>query len=157
MVYRYYFYMRLKQRNPHMTFCELMHWTWRWSFLGPPPEPDNTTSTRSVSKVRSMLTSSRRQHNSSMGDSMRDSSRLWQVPQSWRIGSLTASNQSETSSQLQSGGIESSAIGPSSTSMIQSSAVDQYDDYNNANYLDDDLVDDNEVESWDTFDSTELP
>jgi hypothetical protein len=39
MIYRYYYFNRLKQRHPHMSFCELLHWTWRWTFLGPPPEP----------------------------------------------------------------------------------------------------------------------
>jgi hypothetical protein len=49
MVYRYYFINRLKQRYPHMSFCDLLHWTWRWTFLGPPPEPkssaENTSNT----------------------------------------------------------------------------------------------------------------
>jgi hypothetical protein len=38
IVYRYYYYNRLKQRSPHMSFWEQMRWTWRWTFLGPLPE-----------------------------------------------------------------------------------------------------------------------
>ena len=37
IVYRYAYYFRLKHRNPHMTEWELFQHTWRWSFLGPPP------------------------------------------------------------------------------------------------------------------------
>jgi len=38
MVYRYYFFQRLKQRNPHMSFRELVQNSWRWTIMGPPPE-----------------------------------------------------------------------------------------------------------------------
>jgi hypothetical protein len=37
LVYRFAFYLRLRQRNPHLTKWELFQHTWRWSFLGPPP------------------------------------------------------------------------------------------------------------------------
>jgi hypothetical protein len=36
VVYRRNEYMRLKQRNPHLTHGELLRRTWRWTFLGPP-------------------------------------------------------------------------------------------------------------------------
>eukprot|EP00980_Cylindrotheca_fusiformis_P010687 scaffold2391_cov113-Cylindrotheca_fusiformis.AAC.4 len=36
LVYRYSFFHRLKQRNPHMNQWELLWWSCRWSFLGPP-------------------------------------------------------------------------------------------------------------------------
>jgi hypothetical protein len=62
MVYRYYYFNRLKQRYPHMSFWGLMHWTWRWSFLGPPPEPTKTSesgkSSSGTSKVKSLMFSS---------------------------------------------------------------------------------------------------
>jgi hypothetical protein len=55
MVYRYYYFNRLKQRYPHMSFYELMHWTWRWNFLGPPPEPKSLYESRGGSKLRSLF------------------------------------------------------------------------------------------------------
>jgi hypothetical protein len=39
LIYRYAFFHRLKQRHPEMPFWELFHLTYRWSFLGPPPDP----------------------------------------------------------------------------------------------------------------------
>lgn len=36
LIYRYGFYLRLKQRHPHMSHWELLHHTYRWTFLGPP-------------------------------------------------------------------------------------------------------------------------
>jgi hypothetical protein len=39
LIYRYAFFHRLKQRHPGMPFWELFHLTYRWSFLGPPPDP----------------------------------------------------------------------------------------------------------------------
>lgn len=36
LIYRHSFFHRLKQRNPHMTNWELLWWSCRWSFLGPP-------------------------------------------------------------------------------------------------------------------------
>jgi hypothetical protein len=46
LVYRYYFFNRLKQRNPHMKFWELMKWSVRWTFLGPPPESKSLSDRR---------------------------------------------------------------------------------------------------------------
>lgn len=37
MIYRYGFYLRLKQRHPEMSHWELYHHTYRWTFMGPPP------------------------------------------------------------------------------------------------------------------------
>jgi hypothetical protein len=39
LIYRCAFFQRLKQRHPEMSFWELFHLTYRWSFLGPPPDP----------------------------------------------------------------------------------------------------------------------
>ncbi|KAG7352305.1 hypothetical protein IV203_008353 [Nitzschia inconspicua] len=61
MVYRYYFFNRLRQRNPHMSFWELMRWTCRWTFLGPPPgaKPmsERDRSPTPSSKIRSLFSS----------------------------------------------------------------------------------------------------
>jgi hypothetical protein len=38
IVYRRNFYLRLKQRHPHLTQGELLRRTWRWTFRGPPKE-----------------------------------------------------------------------------------------------------------------------
>jgi hypothetical protein len=38
LIYRHAYFFRLKQRNPHMSGSELFRYTWRWSFLGPPPD-----------------------------------------------------------------------------------------------------------------------
>jgi hypothetical protein len=38
LIYRRAYFFRLKQRNPHMSGSELLRYTWRWSFLGPPPD-----------------------------------------------------------------------------------------------------------------------
>jgi hypothetical protein len=37
LIYRYGYYFRLKQRYPELTGWELFLYTWRWSFMGPPP------------------------------------------------------------------------------------------------------------------------
>jgi hypothetical protein len=39
LIYRYAFFHRLKQRFSKMPFWERFHLTYRWSFLGPPPNP----------------------------------------------------------------------------------------------------------------------
>ncbi len=44
-VYRYGFYLRLKQRHPEMTQWELCRHTYRWTFLGPPPGSTTVRST----------------------------------------------------------------------------------------------------------------
>lgn len=37
LIYRYGFFLRLKQRHPNLNRWELLGYTWRWSFMGPPP------------------------------------------------------------------------------------------------------------------------
>jgi hypothetical protein len=48
LIYRYAFFHRLKQRHPEMPFWELFHLTYRWSFLGPPPNPLATSNVETV-------------------------------------------------------------------------------------------------------------
>lgn len=45
MIYRYGFYLRLKQRHPEMSHWELYHHTYRWTFMGPPPGSATVRST----------------------------------------------------------------------------------------------------------------
>ncbi|VEU44444.1 unnamed protein product [Pseudo-nitzschia multistriata] len=37
VIYRYFHFVRLRQRNPYVPFRILLQWTFRWTFLGPPP------------------------------------------------------------------------------------------------------------------------
>jgi hypothetical protein len=48
LIYRYAYFFRLKQRNPHMKGWELIRYTWRWSFLGPPPSKRDTGQTQEM-------------------------------------------------------------------------------------------------------------
>lgn len=65
IVYRYYHYNRHKQRNPHLPFYTLLRWTFRWTFLGPPPEQN----TESVERPRRISSQSSESGNDDEDDS----------------------------------------------------------------------------------------
>jgi hypothetical protein len=51
LIYRYGFYLRLKQRHPELSHWELLHHSWRWSFMGPPPGSVSNKPTTSKSMI----------------------------------------------------------------------------------------------------------
>jgi hypothetical protein len=60
LIYRYAFFHRMKQRHPLMPFWELFHLTYRWSFLGPPPNPTARSNAETVESRDHTATSTSR-------------------------------------------------------------------------------------------------
>jgi hypothetical protein len=60
LIYRYAFFHRMKQRHPLMPFWELFHLTYRWSFLGPPPNPTARSNAETVKSRDNTATPSSR-------------------------------------------------------------------------------------------------
>lgn len=54
VVYRFASYLRLQQRYPHLNRWECFYYTWRWGFLGPPPEPEpkGPSQARGISRLK---------------------------------------------------------------------------------------------------------
>ena len=71
LVYRFAFYLRLKARNPHLTKWELFRSTWRWSYLGPPPDIRHRRPAASILMARRSSVDQLKEMRAAMSSSVR--------------------------------------------------------------------------------------